>query len=240
MTVFQYDADILKCYPTVVGGVILAQGMTNGPTPNDLQAVFLDEQQATLQRIGATPLSQIPSLAAWRAVFRSFGVDPTQYRSAAEALLRRLTKKGDIPGINLLVDLGNLVSIRYALPVAVFDTSSLNGAATVHFADGSERYTTLGQDELEHPEPGEVVFSDDTKLVIARRWCWRQSDQSAAQQETTQAIITVEAHHEQGKKDIDAALDDLLTLLRTFAGGDFIYSRLDATNPSISDTSTFL
>ncbi len=85
----------------------------------------LDEQQGTLRRIGDTPLSQIPSLVAWRAVFRSFGVDPTQYRSAAEALLRRLTKKGDIPSINLLVDLGNLVSIRYALPVAVFDTSSL-------------------------------------------------------------------------------------------------------------------
>ena len=235
MTVFQYATDIVKRYPTVVGGVILAQGMTNGPTPKNLQAAFVDEQQATLQRIGVTPLSQIPSLAAWRAVFRSFGVDPTQYRSAAEALLRRLTKKGDIPGINLLVDLGNLVSIRYALPVAVFDTSSLNGAVTVHFADGSERYTTLGQEELEHPEPGEVVFSDDTKLVIARRWCWRQSDQSAAQQETTQAIITVEAHHEQAKEDIDAALDDLLTLLRTFAGGDFIYGRLDATNPSISD-----
>jgi DNA/RNA-binding domain of Phe-tRNA-synthetase-like protein len=238
MTIFQYDTHILTRYPNVVGGVILAHGMTNGPTPKDLQAAFIDEQQATLQRLGDTPLSQIPSLAAWRAVFRSFGVDPTQYRSAAEALLRRLTKKGDIPSINLLVDLGNLVSIRYALPVAVFDTSSLEGAVTVHFADGSERYTTLGQEELEHPEVGEVVFSDDSKLVIARRWCWRQSDQSAAQQETTQAIITVEAHHEQGKEDIDAALDDLLTLLHAFAGGDFKYSRLDAMNPFISDCLT--
>jgi len=237
MTVFQYDTDILTRYPTVVGGVILADGMTNGSTPRDLQAAFIDEQQVTLQRIGTTPLSQIPSLVAWRAVFRSFGVDPTQYRSAAEALLRRLTKKGDIPSINLLVDLGNLVSIRYALPVAVFDTSSLQGAVTVHVADGSERYTTLGQDELEHPEPGEVVFSDATKLVIARRWCWRQCDQSAAQQETTQAIITIEAHHAQGKEDVNRALDDLLSLLRTYAGGNFIYSRLDATNPIISDAS---
>src|SRR6266487_1289759 len=235
MTAFRYDSEILTRYPTVVGGVILARRMNNGPTPKELQAAFLAEQQAALQRIGDSPLSQIASLAAWRTVFRSFDVDPTQYRSAAEALLRRLTKKGDIPGINLLVDLGNLVSIRYALPVAVFDTSSLNGAVTVHFADGSERYTTLGQDELEHPELGEVVFSDDTQLVIARRWCWRQSDQSAAQQETTQAIITVEAHHAEGKEDVDAALDDLLTLLRTYSGGNFIARRLDATHPIISD-----
>jgi DNA/RNA-binding domain of Phe-tRNA-synthetase-like protein len=235
MTVFQYDIGILKHYPSVVGGIILARGMTNGPTPKDLQATFIAEQQASLQRIGDTPLSQIKSLAAWRNVFRSFGVDPTQYRSAAEALLRRLTKKGDIPSINLLVDLGNLVSIRYALPVAVFDTHTLHGAVTVHFANGSERYTTLGQDEVEHPEPGEVVFSDETKLVIARRWCWRQSDQSAAQQETTQAIITVEAHHAEGKQDVDAALTDLLTLLRTYTGGNFISGRLEASNSAISD-----
>lgn len=235
MSVFRYHPDIVARYPNVVGGVILARGMTNGPAPEDLQAAFRAEQQATLRRIGDTPLSQIESLAAWRSVFRSFDVDPTQYRSAAEALLRRLTKKGDIPSINMLVDLGNLVSIRYALPVAVFDTRALQGAVTVHFADGSERYTTLGQDEVEHPEPGEVVFSDETKLVIARRWCWRQSDQSAAQEDTTQAIITVEAHHAEGQKDIDAALKDLLTLLRAFAGGNFIAGRLDVTNPAISD-----
>jgi len=235
MSVFRYHPDIVARYPNVVGGVILARGMTNGPAPEDLQAAFRAEQQATLRRIGDTPLSQIESLAAWRSVFRIFDVDPTQYRSAAEALLRRLTKKGDIPSINMLVDLGNLVSIRYALPVAVFDTRALQGAVTVHFADGSERYTTLGQDEVEHPEPGEVVFSDETKLVIARRWCWRQSDQSAAQEDTTQAIITVEAHHAEGQKDIDAALKDLLALLRAFAGGTFIAGRLDATNPAISD-----
>jgi DNA/RNA-binding domain of Phe-tRNA-synthetase-like protein len=235
MSVFRYHPAIVARYPNVVGGVILARGMTNGPAPEDLQAAFRAEQQATLRRIGDTPLSQIESLAAWRSVFRSFDVDPTQYRSAAEALLRRLTKKGDIPSINMLVDLGNLVSIRYAIPVAVFDTRALQGAVTVHFADGSERYTTLGQDEVEHPEPGEVVFSDETKLVIARRWCWRQSDQSAAQEDTTQAIITVEAHHAEGQKDIDAALEDLLALLRAFAGGSFIAGRLDATNPAISD-----
>jgi DNA/RNA-binding domain of Phe-tRNA-synthetase-like protein len=235
MTVFQYDAEILTRYPTVVGGVILARRMTNGPAPKELREAFIAEQQATLWRIGDTPLSQFASLAAWRSVFRSFGVEPTQYRSSAEALLRRLTKKGDIPSINLLVDLGNLVSIRYALPVAVFDTRTLQGAITVHFAGGSERYTTLGQDQVEHPEPGEVVFSDVTKLVIARRWCWRQSDQSAAQKDTTQAIITVEAHHVGGKEDVGAALHDLLTLLGTYAGGRYISGMLDVANPAISD-----
>src|SRR5205085_10005419 len=134
------------------------------------------------------------------------------------------------------VDLANLVSIRYALPVAVFDTSALMGTVTVHFADGSERYTTLGQSEseVEHPQPGEVVFSDETGLVIARRWCWRQSEQSAAGLKTTNALITVEAHHLGAHNDIEAALNDLLALLNTYAGGTFIWSILDPHNPALS------
>jgi len=236
MKIFQYHPNILARFPSIVGGVIFAQGMTNGPTPESLQAAFLAEQQATLQRLGNTPLSQVKSLAAWRGAFREFGVDPTQYRSAAEALLRRLTKKGDIPSINLLVDLANLVSIRYALPVAVFDTRALTGTVTVHFADGSERYTTLGlsETEVDHPEIGEVVFSDETGLVIARRWCWRQSETSAAGSETTDAIITVEAQHVDARTDIESALNDLLALLKTYAGGTFTSSILDAHNPALS------
>ena len=234
MSTFQYHADILARFPDVVGGVILAQGMTNGPTPDSLLRTYLAEQQAVKQRIGNTPLSQIETLSAWRSAFRAFNMDPTQYRSAAEALLRRLTKKGDIPSINTLVDIGNLVSIRYALPVAVFDTRPLQGAITVHFADGTERYTTLGQIEEEHPEPGEVVFSDETGLVVARRWCWRQSEQSAAQLDTTGAIITVEAHHTDGRRDIEAALNDLQELLIKYAVGTFKSGVLDTHNPSIS------
>jgi len=234
MVAFQYDSTLAAAYPLLVGGVILAGQVHNGPAPEALCDEFQTTQKDVIARIGATPLSELPSLAAWRGVFRSFGVDPTQYRNAAEALLRRLTKKGDIPGINLLVDLGNLVSIRYALPVAVFDIRTLQGSVTVHFADGSERYTTLGESEVDHPQPGEVVFSDENKLVIARRWCWRQSEQSAASAETRSAIITVEAHHPGGHRDIEAALNDLLALLQEYTGGNFISAVLDTEHPALT------
>ena len=234
MPTFQYDPDILAAFPNLSGGVILAGGLRGGPSPDALRSAFAAEQQAVLARIGDTPLSEIESLSGWRSAFRAFGVEPTQYRSAAEALLRRLTKKGDIPGINLLVDLGNLVSIRYALPVAVFDTQALQGAVTVCFADGSERFTPLGEQVVEHPEPGEVIFSDETKLVIARRWCWRQSDESAARESTTDAIITVEAQHPAGRASVEAALNDLLRLLAEYAGGQHVSAVLGRERPRIT------
>jgi DNA/RNA-binding domain of Phe-tRNA-synthetase-like protein len=219
---FRYDADILQKFPNVVGGVILGKGLQNGPTPDALLADYMAQQQETIAKVGGAPLSELPSLAAWRSAFRAFGVEPTQYRCAAEALLRRLTKKGDIPSINALVDIGNLVSIRYALPVAMVDTQALEGIVTVHFAEGSEWFLPLGEPTAEHPEAGEVVFSDPTKRVIARRWCWRQSEDSAARETTTNLIVTVEAQHENSRADVEAALHDLTYLLQHYVGGEYV------------------
>lgn len=211
---FSYDPEIVTRFPTVVGGVVHAVGLRNGPSPDGLVEAFRAQQAATLARIGTTPLSELPSLAAWRRAFRAFGVDPTGYRSAAEALLRRLTKQGAIPSINALVDIGNLVSIRYALPVAVFDQQAATGGTTVRFATGTETFTDLGSGERESPEAGEVIFVDEAGLVSARRWCWRQSAESASGAATTEVLVTVEGHHDGAAHDIAGATADLEALIR--------------------------
>ena len=233
MSSFRYHEKIIQNYPNLVAGVIVASGMSNPSTASDLLEAYLREQEAVKTKIGSTPLSELSSLSAWRRAISAFGVSPTKYRSAAEALLRRLTKKGDIPSINTLVDIGNLVSIRYGLPVAIFDTREIQGAITVHYSDGSEKYKELGSDEIIHPEVGEVIFSDEKQMVVARRWCWRQSATSAANDSTGDAVITVEAHHEDGKADIESALSDLLELLSEYTGGEFNAAVLNAENPAI-------
>jgi len=217
MARFGYAPAVLQSFPSVVGGAIYATGVTNGPTPPDLVEAFMAEQAAVRARIDNRPLSELPTLAAWRRVFRGFGVDPTQYRSAAEALLRRLTKQGELPSIGTLVDLANLVSIRYALPVAVCDLRSVVGGTTVRFARGDERWTDLGSSSAEHPAAGEVIFVDEADVVSARRWCWRQSAASAVGPATTQIVVTVEGHHETATGDVIRALADLESLLATFA-----------------------
>lgn len=210
---FRYSGEILDRFPTTRGGVISATGLTNTSTPPGLLAAFEAEQQTVRQRLGDTPPSEISSLAAWRRTFAAFGVKPTQYRNAAEALLRRLSRQGNVPSINSLVDLANLVSLRYQLPVAVFDQHSAAGTTTVRFASGDERFTDLGSDSISHPEPGEVVFVDDDGVVSARRWCWRQSAQSAARPSTVDALITVEGQHPDARADVTRATNDLIDLL---------------------------
>jgi DNA/RNA-binding domain of Phe-tRNA-synthetase-like protein len=211
---FAYDFEVAARFPAVAGGVVHAVGVSNGPSPAALVAAFEAEQKAVLARIGDTPLSELPTLASWRRAFRAFGVDPTAYRSAAEALLRRLTKQGSIPSINALVDIGNLVAIRYGLPVAMFDQRQVTGATTVRFAAGTESFTDLGSGERETPAEGEVIFIDDAGLVSARRWCWRQSSESASGPSTSDVLVTVEGHHDGAEANVRTAVADLESLLR--------------------------
>lgn len=191
-------------------------GTVNGESSPTLLDRYREGQSEAIDNIGDAPLSEIESLAAWRRTFTGFGVKPTQYRSAVEALLRRLTKVGDIPSINSMVDMANLVSIRHRLPVAVFDQARVTGDTVVRFADGTESFTDLGSDVATQPEPGEVVFVDEAGLVSARRWCWRQSAQSAAGPATTSALITIEGHHANAGVDVETAINDFASLLGEF------------------------
>ena len=221
MMTFKYHPDIFTKFPNLRAGVVLGSGMINSKSSPDLKEEYLEEQSLTISRIGEKPLSEIEGLKAWRGAFREFGVNPTKYRSAPESLLRRLTKKGDIPSINSLVDICNLVSIRYAIAAASFDVRAISGDVTVRFAEGSERYTTLGEDEVVYPDKGEVIFVDDSGLVIARRWCWRQSQDSATQIDTEKAIFTLEAQFENCLPEVERALDDLMGYLNKYVGGSY-------------------
>jgi DNA/RNA-binding domain of Phe-tRNA-synthetase-like protein len=217
--VFAYDERITTSFPTIRAGVVHARGLVNGPCPPALLAEYRAEQSAVRARMDGTAIADRPSIAAWRRAFSQFGAKPTQYRNAAEALLRRLTKQGGIPSINTLVDIGNLVSIRYGLPVAVLDLAGIDGPVTVRFAEGHERFTDLGETEPVTPDPGEVVFVDGSGVAAARRWCWRQSAQSATGPTTVEAIIVVEGHHETAAEEVVRASADLVALLATHQPG---------------------
>jgi DNA/RNA-binding domain of Phe-tRNA-synthetase-like protein len=64
-------------------------------------------------------ISGDPVVASLRKLFRAAGCDPTRYRPASEALLRRLVKGGELPEIFPLVDLNNCLSAELAVPCCV-------------------------------------------------------------------------------------------------------------------------
>ena len=193
---FQHAAGLWRDFPALVPGVLYAEGITADAEP---KAGPYEERART--RLADGPESEFPEIQAWRRAFAAMGLKPTQYRCAAESLLRRFRKEGSLPRLHPLVDLCNAVSLAFAIPVAVLDVAEIAWPLEVRYAEGDEDYLTFGG-ETEHPAPGEVIFSDHAGQAHARRWTNRQSGRSAVHATTSTVVIVAEALHATAAADV--------------------------------------
>lgn len=100
--------------------------------------------EAARERFSDTAaISSDPVVAALRKLFRAAGCDPTRYRPASEALLRRLVKGGELPEIFPLVDLSNCLSASLAVPCCVMFEGSFKVPLVWRSGTAGEDYESL-------------------------------------------------------------------------------------------------
>src|SRR5215831_15318883 len=209
---FSHSNEIWRDYPALVPAVLLAEGITTNVSVVSYLAKFNAIGES---RLASHSEGELPEIQAWRRVFSKMGLKPTQYRCASESLLRRFRKEKSLPRLHPLINLCNSISLAFAIPVAVFDVSKIAEYLEVRHASGSEFYLTFSGD-LEHPEPGEVVFADRSGRAHARRWTNRQSGYSAVGNETKTVLIVAEGLHSGAQEDVQeltAAIADELKVV---------------------------
>jgi len=108
-----------------------------------LAAVRGDVAERARATYPLTGLAENPVVAALRRLFRQAGCDPTRYRPASEALLRRLLRGEGLPEIHPLVDLNNCLSAELAVPVCVMDRGSLQPPFVWRAGRAGESYASL-------------------------------------------------------------------------------------------------
>ena len=91
----------------------------------------------------ASDIAVHPPVAAMRKLFRAAGCDPTRYRPASEALLRRLVKGAELPAIHPLVDINNCLSAELAVPCCVMKEGSLGTSLVFRSGAAGESYESL-------------------------------------------------------------------------------------------------
>lgn len=202
---FEHTPEIWREFPELAAGVIQVGGITSAANVDPAVADLIEIARTRLE---STTESQLAEVQAWRRAFSRMGLKPTQYRCASESLLRRFRKEGTLPTLHPLIDLCNATSLAFAIPVAVFDISAIDDHIEVRHAIGDERYLSFAG-EIEHPDPGEVIFADASANVHARRWTHRQSGASAVSARTSDVLIVTEAMHDTAAADIRALLESL-------------------------------
>ncbi|KQT54792.1 hypothetical protein ASG43_04330 [Aureimonas sp. Leaf454] len=197
---FEHSHVVRAAFPNLVCSTLRIGGLTSDVDASPFSRLHIDRARDRLSRQSE---GDWPEIQAWRRAFSAMGLKPTQYRCAAEALLRRLRKDGELPSLHPLIDICNAISVAFAIPIAVFDTDRIEGGLMVKPAQGDERYHAFSG-AMETPEPGEIIFADGEGRAHSRRWTNRQSAASAVGPVTSNALIVAEALHTDADADMIA------------------------------------
>lgn len=224
---------ILSRYPGVKIGVLMGRDMKiegRKPLLDDVKARAISEAKG---KIGSEPVTRHPFIASWREMYRSFGTRPGDYRPSAEALLRRALKGRGLPSINSAVDAYNIASLRHLVPMGGFDLDRVRGAIRLRLSGGGESFRPLGRSGPEETYEGEPVYADDAR-VLTRRWNHRDCDETKITLETVNVAMFVDGSEDVPAEAVEAAVDDLRSLLKMCCGGEFFTAIADVITPEVS------
>ncbi|MBN1632441.1 MAG: hypothetical protein JW990_22005 [Thermoleophilia bacterium] len=232
---YSISPEIFARYPGYVRGVVIAHGVTNGPSPAELVQMMREAEESVRARVDAEKVAEEPRIKSWREAYRAFGAKPAEFRSSVEAMARRALRGDQLPSISALVDLGNVMSLRHLLPAGAHAIDLLNGDIELRFATGDEGFVAFGSEELEHPLPGEVIFVENsTNTVLTRRWTWRQGNHTLTLPETTAIEFNVDGLPPITREEVEAACAEVAELIQRFCGGATRIDYLTMETPRIS------
>ncbi len=231
---YSISDDVFVPFPDYVRGVVVARGVANGPASPELTALLREAEESLRSSLGQGDVAAYPRIRSWREAFRKTGVKPAEFRSSIEAMARRVVKGQQIPSINALVDIGNVISLRHILPAGGHSLDDVKDDLALRAATGEEIFVPFGGGGVEeHPIPGEIIFAEGN-VVLTRRWSWRQGEHTLTLPETKSIEFNVD-----GLPPVDAALVEEICmevqeLVERFCGGTTRHELLRAENPQMS------
>jgi DNA/RNA-binding domain of Phe-tRNA-synthetase-like protein len=194
-----------------------------------IKDVQIQKRGAELEKFKVEVMSQVredydldsvkdhPTFRAYRDFFWSIKIDPTKIRPAAEALIRRILAGKTLPCINTLVDAYNLASIKSRIALATFDADMLEGDLLMRFAEEGEQFVGIGMEKPLILNGGEIVVSDEEKLVAV--YPYRDADNTKVTEKTENVTIVVCGVPGIPKQDLENASKVALEYVTRFCDG---------------------
>ena len=137
--------EIEQICPKFVGACVEAE-VVNTPYSEALWKEIEALGAQLRQQLTTESLKEITSIAATRRVYKACGKDPSRYRPASEALIRRVLQGKELYQRDTLVDLVNLASIAYGYSIGGFDADRFVGdTLTLGIGREGEPYEGIGR-----------------------------------------------------------------------------------------------
>lgn len=218
-------------FPGLIVGVVVARGVDNTKTYDDVTAFFTQEQKKIQDSLSIEALADDPRITVWRQAYSHFKSRPSDYRSSIENLCRIVLKGKQLRQVNSLVDIYNYISLKYLLPVGGEDIDTVQGNIHLTYAADNEKpVLLLGDTQAEAPYHGEIIYKDNLG-ALCRRWNWRESDRTKLTTQTRNAVFVLEALPPVSEQTIKKAVAQLQQLIEKYCGGTVESFLLSKNNP---------
>lgn len=139
--------------------------------------------------------------------------------SSPENLMNMLLRNGNLPGINLIVDIYNLVSVMTKLALGAHDLDNISGNVNLRLTNGSESFLPIGYSKNKPISKGEYAYIDDNNDVLCRMEV-RQVEKTKVTENTSNCMYIVQGNEAVDKEQIKKAVDLLIELTLKYCGGD--------------------
>ena len=174
---------------------------------NKYQIMLNQAETEAKQYLTAKEFKDNSVINEWREVLSKFKKKKGA-RSSIEALLKRVSQGKTFNPINPLVDIYNSVSLEYAVPCGGEDLDQIAGQMHLGVATGNEDFYPLGAEKSDPPRAGEVIYYDGSGAVC-RSLNWRDGKRTMLTEDTTNAILIMEAVTYDQKERADQAIQAL-------------------------------
>lgn len=183
------DSKLKTRFPELDALTLDIQGVNTKKKDKELEKFKQEVEEQVRNEYTLESVKDHPTFRAYRTFFWGIGIDPTKIRPAAEALTRRILAGKPLPRINTLVDAYNLASIKTRIALATFDANKLEGKLLMRFAEENEHIVGIGMDKPFVMKGGEIVLSDETKLIAV--YPYRDADNTKVTESTENVSIVV-------------------------------------------------
>lgn len=208
------SSEIQTVCPEFVGACVEAK-VSNSPYCQPLW----DEIDAMGNKYRSTltteSLKQLSGIAATRRVYRACGKDPSRYRPASEALIRRQLTNKSLYQIDTLVDLTNLASIAYGYSIGGFDADKFHGdTLTLGIGRAGEPYEGISRGMINIE--GLPVYRDATGGVGTPT---SDNERTKITLETTHLVVLINGY-DGNEANVKANAEYIQELLRKYCNSD--------------------
>ena len=226
--------EVFQKYPDYRRIVVIGRGLDNAEEDAALLALLREAEADVRQDPELENFKEYPPIASWRKVFEDMGLNPNKFPPSIANLIKRNLSGKDLPFINRLVAIFNIISLRYRIPCGGDDLECVTGNVRLGPANGTEVFAHLGNPEaVENPNPGEIILQDTGNgSVFCRGWCWKNGDPSKITPQTRFVAINLDAMPPVDHAAHEKAAGELVSLLSSHCGGSAKATLLEPENPS--------